>query len=81
MVTVLLIILIVILIIHSTWDLINKYKNEKQRKSLADKVYEKLIERAVKYEEPVILNVSTDRLVDKVVDEIERRQKTKERML
>lgn len=45
----------------------------REQKNLVDSVADRLLELA-NDEKPIMLNISTDKLVDKVTDEIERRQ-------
>ncbi len=50
-----------------------EFKQVKERKNLVNSVADRLLELADD-EKPIMLNISTEKLVDKVVDEIERKQ-------
>lgn len=55
-----------------------EFKQVKERKNLVNSVADRLLELADD-EKPIMLNISTDKLVDKVVDEIDRRHRVKGR--
>lgn len=57
---------------------IKERKEKKKTKTLVQKTADRLLELADD-EKPIMLNVDTNRLIDKIIEEIERRQQTKGR--
>lgn len=74
-------VIVVLLFISIVWSIYNEWKKSKQLKQVADKVdkmheevADVLLQRA-NDERPIILNVSQEKLIDKTIEEIERRER------
>lgn len=73
-------VLIVLLFVSIVWSIYNEWKKSKQLKQVADKVdkmHEEVADVLLKRaddERPIILNVSQEKLIDKTIEEIEKRK-------
>ena len=73
-------VIIVLLFVSIVWSIYNEWKKSKQLKQVADKVdkmHEEVADVLLKRaddERPIILNVSQEKLIDKTIEEIEKRK-------
>ena len=73
-------VIMALLFVSIVWSIYNEWKKSKQLKQVADKVdkmHEEVADILLKRaddERPIILNVSQEKLIDKTIEEIERRK-------
>lgn len=73
-------VIMALLFVSIVWSVYNEWKKSKQLKQVADKVdkmHEEVADILLKRtddEGPIILNVSQEKLIDKTIEEIKRRE-------
>jgi len=73
-------VIMALLFVSIVWSIYNEWKKSKQLKQVADKVdkmHEEVADVLLKRaddERPIILNVSQEKLIDKTIEEIEKRK-------
>ena len=74
-------VIVVLLFVSIVWSVYNEWKKSRQLKQVADKVekmHEEVADVLLKRandERPIMLNVSQEKLIDKTIEEIERRKR------